>query len=88
MFHHDNARPHIANVITTFSKTEQHNTLPRPALSQNLNPIDQLWNRIDPDVRNHVRKPKTIQKLTDDVQNASNAVHQMDFRRLVLLMRR
>ena len=70
MFHHDNANPHIANVITAFSKTEQHNTLPWPALFQNLNLTEQLWNRIDPDVRNQVRKPKTIQELTDAVQNA------------------
>ena len=28
LFQRDNARPHIANVITSFSKTEQHNTLP------------------------------------------------------------
>ena len=62
---------HIANVITSFSNTEQHNTLPWPALSQNLNPIEQLWNRIDPNVLNYqVRKPRTIQELTDTVQNA------------------
>ena len=88
LFHHDNARPHIANVITSFSKTEQHNTLPWPALSQNLNSIEQLWNRIDPDVRNQVRKPSTIQELTNAVQIAWNDVHQMDFRWLVLLIRR
>ena len=79
MFHHDNARAHIANVITAFSWTEQHNTLPWPTLSQNLNPVEQFWNRIDQDVRNQVRKPRTIQELTDAVQNAWNAVHQVDF---------
>ena len=88
MFHHDNARQHTANVITSFSNTEQHNTLPWPALSQNLNPIEQLWNRIDLDIRNQARKPRTIQELTDALENVWYAVHQMVFRRLVLLMRK
>ena len=88
LFQHDNARPHTANMTRNFLTQNNINTLPWPALSPDLNPIEQLWDRIDRDIRNQVRKPRTIQELTNAVQNAWNAVHQMDIRRLVLSMRR
>ena len=64
---------HKRQCHTSFFNTEQHNTLPWPSLSTNLNPIEHLWDRIDQDIRNHVRKPRTIQELTDAVQNAWNS---------------
>ena len=48
----------------------------------------QLGGRIVPDVRNLFRKQRIIQESSDAVQNAWNAVHQMEFRRLVVSMRR
>ena len=61
LFQQDSVSSHRANVIRHFITQNNINTLPCPALSPNLNPKEHLWDRIDRDVRNQVRKPRTIQ---------------------------
>ena len=87
-FQHDNARPHTAIVTRDFLTNNHINTLPWPALSPDLNPIEHLWDRIDRDVRNQIVQPRTPHQLAQAVMNAWNQVPQMDIRRLVLSMRR
>jgi len=58
LFHHDNARPQQPMSLHHFLTQNNIITLPWLALSQNQNPIEQLWNRIDPDVRNQARKSR------------------------------
>ena len=41
---HDNARPHVARTCQQFLDRNNVNVLIWPAVSQDLNPIEHIWN--------------------------------------------
>ena len=45
MLQQDNARPHVARAVTYFVRQQNVNTLPWPAVSPDLSPIDHLWTK-------------------------------------------
>ena len=63
LFQHDNARPHIAGQTIQFLRDHQIPVMVWPALSPDLNPIENLWDKLDRKIRDRRVAPETLQQL-------------------------
>ena len=83
---HDNARPHTALVTRNFLQQQNVNTLPCPACSPDMNPIEHVWDLIGRRARqNHVIN--NIRDLTAALTHEWNAIPADVLRRYVRSMR-
>ena len=48
---HDNARPHVARICRQFLNRNNVNVLPWPAVSPDMNPIEDIWDYLGRKVR-------------------------------------
>ena len=48
---HDNAKPHVARICRQFLNKNNVNVLPWPAVSQEMNPIEHVWDYLGRKVR-------------------------------------
>lgn len=87
-FQQDNARPHTARICTAFITQENIPTLPWPAFSPDLSPIEHLWDVLDRRIRNREPQPGNIPQLLQALQEEWEAIPQNQIRRLVNSMRR
>ena len=60
-FMHDNSRPHSAAITSQFLATNNANVLDWPANSTDLNPIEQVWDKL----ACHVRRNRAIRTVND-----------------------
>lgn len=60
---HDNARPHVAAVVTEYLNEVGINRFRWPARSPDLNPIEHLWDSLGRRVRNRHPTPESVQEL-------------------------
>ncbi|WAQ96372.1 SYT15-like protein, partial [Mya arenaria] len=65
---HDNARPHVASVTTQFLQQYNVNVMPWPAVSPDLNPIEQIWDQLG-------RKARAYHQI-DYVRDLTRALQQ------------
>lgn len=88
LFMQDNARPHVANVVQTYVCDHQIKTLPWPACSPDLNPIEHLWDKLGRAIKIHPNPPTTVEELVIAVVEEWQRIPQEDIRRLIRSMPR
>jgi hypothetical protein len=61
LFMHDNARPHIARIVTTYLDTVEIPPLEWPARSPDMNPIEHVWDTLGRTVKKRQPLPEPFQ---------------------------
>ena len=84
----DNARPHVARVVTDFLTQNNVNVLPWPAISPDLSPIEHVWDEMQRRLRGLQNQPLTLPDLSRALVRIWNGIPQAFFRTLVTSMRR
>ena len=84
----DNARPHRSRAVTTYLQSEAVTSVPWPAMSPDLNPIEHIWDMLGR--RIYAREPhvKNIRQLEAALHREWQQLSQQDIRRLIGGMRR
>jgi transposase len=73
-FQDDNAPVHRANLITAWKAENLISSIPWPAQSPDLNPIENLWDQLERRVRNRLQKPKNLADLIDALKEEWNKI--------------
>ena len=83
----DNARPHVAQVVHAHLANQQIETLPWPAVSPDLSPIEHVWDEVERRLRRR-QDPANLQQLAVALQDIWNAIPQRQIQRVIHTMRR
>ena len=84
----DNARPHRAHAIIHFLRQNAVDTIPWPAMSPDLNPIEHLWDILGRRVRQRDPPVNNLNELIAALQQEWNRIPQNQIQRLIHGMRR
>lgn len=84
----DNARPHVARVVQDELQVRNIQTLPWPANSPDLSPIEHLWDELKRRVRQRQHPPTNLRELREAVVQEWQNIPQRSVRLLVRSMRR
>ena len=87
-FQHDNARPHVARVVNNFLRQHNVQTLPWPAVSPDLSPIEHVWDEMESMLRRQPNQPTTLPQLAQALDQIWNNIPQATFNHYVGSMRR
>lgn len=88
LFMHDNARPHVARVVQDYLQDVEIATLPWPARSPDLNPIEHLWDNLSRSVRALLPPPRDLNELSVRLTEMWDDMDQDTIRNLILSMPR
>lgn len=84
----DNARPHVARIVSEFLQEENINVLPWPAVSPDLSPIEHIWDEMERRLRHLPNTPMTLNELGEQLVIIWNNIPQQFIFNLVSSMRR
>ncbi|GFX68723.1 transposable element Tcb1 transposase [Trichonephila clavipes] len=76
IFQQDNVRPHVARIVQRFFVNHQIELLPRPALSPDLSPIENMWSMVVQRLTQITPPAVTPDQLWQRVEAAWSAVPQ------------
>jgi transposase len=84
----DDARPHRSRAVTAYLQSEAVTSVPWPAMSPDLNPIEHIWDTLGR--RIHAREPpvQNIRQLEAALHREWQQLSQQNIRRLTGWMRR
>lgn len=85
---HDNARPHVAGVVQNYLQEVEISTLPWPARSPDLNPIEHLWDNMGRRVRALLPPPGNLNDLSLRLTEIWDQTDQDAIRNLIFSMPR
>ena len=88
IFQDDNARPHRARIVDDHMAHHEINRMEWPAASPDLNPIENLWEKLGRDMRTAVGPDTTLLQLQPILVNAWNNIPHAYITNLINSMRR
>ena len=88
VFQDDNARPHRARMIDNFLETNEIQRLDWPAMSPDMNPIENLWAELTRQLDRLEQQPSTIPQLRVALDTAWRAIPVQTLENLVNSMPR
>ena len=88
MFMDDNARPHRARIVQHCLQQEAVQTIPRPAMSPDMNPMERVWDFIGRKINQRNPKCQNIDELRTAILQEWQQFPQERLRRLVRSMTR
>ena len=84
----DNARPHVARVVTEYLVEVAIETFGWPACRPDVNPIEHLWDELLRRIRHRPAMPETPQELRMALQEEFEAIPRISIRNLINSMPR
>lgn len=85
---HDNARPHVARIVTGYLREVGIPVMQWPANSPDLNPIEHLWDQIKRKVRARNPVPETLDQLEAALTEEWEQTPQDDIKKLIRSLNR
>lgn len=87
VFQQDNARPHTAQHTQAFLQANNIPTMQWPAMSPDLNPMEQVWAYLKRRINALPRRPTTAHELRHAIQQQWNRIPPAFLQRLIASMR-
>jgi hypothetical protein len=84
----DNAKPHRARIVQHFLQQQAVQTIPWPAMSPDMNPIEHVWDFIGRKINQRNPKCQNIDELRSAILQEWQQFHQERLRHLVQSMTR
>ena len=88
MYMDDNARPHRSRAVTAYLQSEAVTSVPWPAMSSDLNPIEHIWDMLGCCIQAREPPVPSIRPLEAALHREWQQLSQHDIRRLTGGMRR
>ena len=83
----DNARPHRSRAVTIYLQSEAVTSVPSPAMSPDLNPIEHIWDMLGCHIHAPEHPVQNIRQLEVALHREWQQLSQQDIRRLTGGMR-
>ena len=74
VYQDDNARSHIARTVVNFMETEGIEHMECPAVSPDLNPIENLWSKVTHTMDSSANQPTNLAELRQAITDAWQAL--------------
>jgi transposase len=78
----DNARPHRSRATTPYLQSDAVHSVPWPAMSPNLNPIEHIWDMLDRRMQVRELPVQNIPQLEAALHREWQQLSQQNIRRL------
>ena len=78
----DNARPHRSRAVTAYLQSEAVTSVPWPAMSSDLNPIEHIWDMLGRRIQAREPPVQNIRQLEAALHREWQQLSQQDIRRL------
>ncbi|KAH0821294.1 hypothetical protein GEV33_001496 [Tenebrio molitor] len=84
----DNARPHVARVVTRYFEEVQIQKLDWPARSPDCNPIEHVWDKLGRSIKARRNRPQTLNQLLEALNEEWEQMDHAVIQELILSMPR